>query len=126
MVPAFESAFAACQSNGLSVPVTTSHSAPYQTDSPQVAVDLVKSWVSDANINVLSPQLYSSGYETSPQFDETYNCKSAGCTWNLYQNSVAAFVPSIVAENQYSSTQSWFSANYGITCDGFIQWSQSV
>jgi hypothetical protein len=50
MVGAFAAAFAACKQSGLKVAVTTSHSAPYQVDSPSVAVDLVKAWAGDTNI----------------------------------------------------------------------------
>ena len=61
-----------------------SHSAPYQCDSPDVAVSLVKAWVGDANLDILSPQLYSSGMEGAPQFDTTASC-SPSCSWSLYQ-----------------------------------------
>lgn len=44
VVGAFKAAFAACKSAGLKVGVTTSHSAPYATDTPEVAVALVKAW----------------------------------------------------------------------------------
>lgn len=74
MVPAFASAFAACQAAGLSVVITTSHSAPYQTNTPATATALVTAWVQDTNVDVISPQLYSSGYETSPDFAETNSC----------------------------------------------------
>lgn len=39
---------------GLKVIVTTSHSAPYDMDA-QGAIDLVKAWVVDSNIDYLSP-----------------------------------------------------------------------
>jgi hypothetical protein len=68
VVPAFRAAFAAAKANGIKVAVTTSHSAPYSTDTPQDAIDMVKAWVADANVDILSPQLYSSGQETSPEF----------------------------------------------------------
>lgn len=71
-IPAFAAAFKAAKSAGLGVMVTVSHSAPYHTDTPQDGVELIKAWVQDENIDVISPQLYSSGTETSPDFDETY------------------------------------------------------
>ena len=65
MVPLFGEAFAAIKKRGLLVGVTTSHSAPYQTDEPADAVAFVKAWVADPRIDVLSPQLYSSGSEAN-------------------------------------------------------------
>ena len=55
LIAGFEAAFKAAKNAGLTVGVTTSHSAPYQTDTPQVATDLVKSWVVSDNIDFLSP-----------------------------------------------------------------------
>ena len=100
MVPAFHGAFAACKAANLSVGVTVSHSAPYQTDTPADAVALIKAWAADASIDILSPQLYSSGSEAAPEFAETASCKDAGCTWALYTGSKAAFAPSIVDATQ--------------------------
>ena len=37
-------------------------------DSPEDAVLFVKSWVSDPNIDAISPQLYTDGNESSPDF----------------------------------------------------------
>jgi hypothetical protein len=123
IVNAFSAAFAALKEGGLKVAVTTSHSAPYMTDTPQVAVDLVKSWVKDSNIDFLSPQLYSSGMEGAPDFAETNNCKAAGCTWDLYKGMTPKMVPSLVEESHYQATQTFY-ANMDITTEGFFQWKQ--
>ena len=48
-------AFAAVKHAGLRVAGTTSHSAPYQCDTPPDAVAFVKAWAPDANIDILSP-----------------------------------------------------------------------
>jgi len=64
MDPLFRNAFAKAKEAGLVTVITTSHSGPYQTYTPEDARDLVLSWVSDPNVDVISPQLYSSGYET--------------------------------------------------------------
>ena len=66
--PLFRNAFAAVNEANLAVVITTSHSGPYRAESPQDAVNFVKSWVSDPNVHVISPQLYSSGYEGTPDF----------------------------------------------------------
>jgi len=125
MVPAFANAFKNLKEGGLKVGVTTSHSAPYMTDTPQVAVNLVKSWVKDSNIDFLSPQLYSSGSEGAPDFAETNNCKAAGCTWDLYIGMIPRMVPSLVAESHYAATKTFF-ANMGIMTEGFFQWKQQI
>jgi len=123
VVGAFAAAFKGLKEGGLKVGVTTSHSAPYMTDTPEVAVDLVKSWVKDSNIDFLSPQLYSSGMEGAPDFAETNNCKAAGCTWDLYIGMTPEMVPSLVEESHYKHTESFF-ANLGIQTTGFFQWKQ--
>ena len=66
MVPAFKASFAKVKAAGLNVIVTTSHSAPYDCDTPETAIALVVAWVQDPNIDILSPQLYTTGFETSP------------------------------------------------------------
>lgn len=124
-VPAFAAAFRACKAASLKVGVTVSHSAPYQTDTPAVAVALVRAWVADPTIDVLSPQLYSSGQEPKPQFDETKNCKDAGCSWSLYKGARAAFAPSIVDGTQFAAVQEYFAAApYSISTAGYFQWKQ--
>lgn len=125
MVPAFATAFKACKAASLKVGVTVSHSAPYQTDTPAVAVALVRAWVTDPNIDVLSPQLYSSGQESAPQFDVTANCKAAGCTWDLYKGAKAGFAPSIVDSTQFAAVEAYFAAApYSIPTVGYFQWKQ--
>ena len=123
MVPAFHGAFAACKAANLSVGVTTSHSAPYQTDTPADAVALIKAWAADASIDILSPQLYSSGSEAAPEFAETASCKDAGCTWALYTGSKAAFAPSIVDATQLDAVEAYFKP-MGIATAGYFQWAQ--
>lgn len=123
LVQAFQESFAAAKQAGLKVFVTTSHSAPYKSDSPRDAVQLVKAWVADSNIDTLSPQLYSSGDERSPDFAETDNCKDAGCTWAIWRNAAATIAPSLANGNQYSQAQSGMSQR-GITIDGYVQWQE--
>lgn len=120
MIPAFAKAFAACKRLGLIVTVTTSHSAPYQTDTPADAVALLKAWVKDDNIDVLSPQLYSSGQEQAPDFSPTANCAEAGCTWDLYADAKPRIVPSIVDAKQYGDVVKSFP----VATAGYIEWAQ--
>jgi len=123
MVPAFANTFAAVKGAGLRVAVTTSHSAPYQCDTPEDAVAFVKAWAADANIDILSPQLYSSGSEGSPEYAETNSCKAAGCTWDLYKGAHAAIAPSIVDAAMNDEVHGYFD-NLGISTVGFFEWKQ--
>lgn len=124
LVPLFKQSFAAMKGAGLIVGVTTSHSAPYQCDTAQDAVDFVNAWVADPNIDILSPQLYSSGQEGSPEFAETASCKAQGCTWDLYKSSHAAIAPSIVLSSQYTAVQSWCKQTFEVECRGYFEWAQ--
>mmetsp|Transcript_12623 Transcript_12623/g.25746 ORF Transcript_12623/g.25746 Transcript_12623/m.25746 type:complete len:114 (-) Transcript_12623:34-375(-) len=112
---------------GMEVIITTSHSAPYQTDDASVAVDLVKSWCNSENVDYLSPQLYSSGMEGSPELDETSSCINAGCTWELYKPEVcnANFAPSIVDETHLEASINFFK-QYGIEFAGYLVWAQNL
>ena len=77
------------------------HTAPFTTDEPSISTNLLKAWTQDKNIDFLSPQLYSDGDETSPDFEETGFCVKEGCTWDLYMGMVPELVPSIVEESQF-------------------------
>lgn len=124
MIPIFQESFAALKKTGLIVAVTTSHSAPYQCDSAADAVAITKAWIADANIDILSPQLYSSGQEGVPEFAETSSCKAAGCTWDLYKGAKAVIAPSIVDSSQYIAVKEWFSTHLSISTRGYFQWAQ--
>ena len=71
IIPLFAKAFSTAKSLNLTVVVTTSHSAPSNTTTPQDAIDIVTAWQTDSNIDMLSPQIYSTGTEASPDFSET-------------------------------------------------------
>jgi len=124
IVPLFAQAFASLKQAGLKVGVTTSHSAPYQCDSAEDSVEFVKAWAADPNVDVISPQLYSSGHETAPQYDETNYCKAAGCKWELYKGGRAVFAPSIVSADQYEDVKTYFAKNYSIQTGGYFEWKQ--
>jgi len=128
MVPAFEKSFADVKAAGLLVAVTTSHSAPYSTDPPEDAATYVSSWAQSTNVDILSPQLYTSGLEAEPDFAETWNCMISNnpCPWELYVGANAIFAPTIVSEDQYAQVQEYFLDNYNITTGGFFQWKQVV
>ena len=97
LVVAFQETFKAAKAKDLQVGVTLPHTAPTVTDTPQIAIDLVTSWVQDENIDFISPQLYSVGNETLPNFGYTAQC-NPDCSWDLYKGLTPKFVPSIVDE----------------------------
>lgn len=115
LAPLFSNAFAACVKEGLVVMVTTSHSAPFGITD---ASTLVNSWVKDSNIGILSPQLYTSGTETTPDVET-----SMGVAWSIYKDSKAKFAPSIVSANQYPDVQKFFGGQ-GIGTNGYFVWAQ--
>jgi hypothetical protein len=100
MIPLFAQTFKLCKNNGLKVGVTTSHSAPYGARSGKDSIKFVNSWINDANIDIISPQIYSTGNEDKNDYELTGICKP-NCSWSLYKNSNAKFVPSITKEELY-------------------------
>jgi hypothetical protein len=122
MNPAFADAFAATKQAGLKVGITTSHSAPCKPKRKQDSVDFIKAWVKDTNVDVISPQLYENGNETSPQFEPTADCADLGCTYDVYKDMHAGmqFAPSITYAKQYSKVQKHFKENYNIDTAGYL------
>ena len=112
----FQQSFAACKSMGLLVLVTISHSQPYGISD---AVTLMQGVIADPNVDYLSPQLYSSGYEPSNDFS------FIGTPWTAYAASTARIVPSIVAASYYPDAVRYFAAQ-GVTLTGYIQWKQGA
>ncbi len=72
LVQAFERAFVAIKKAGLLVLVTTSHSAPYAASSEKAKDLIVKSWIKSKNIDIFSPQLYTTGTESAPDFAQAH------------------------------------------------------
>jgi len=120
LATAFSTSFAVAKANSLKVLVTVSHSAPYGINDK---VQLMNALFADPNIDILSPQLYSSGTESSN--DYTYS----GVPWSSYATTSAAIVPSIVSASMYADAQAFFldSSRSGTSfaIQGFIQWKQS-
>ena len=117
MIPAMQAAFASCKEAGLRVMVTTSHSAPYRYDSnPRLVVD---SWRENPNIDILSPQLYTSTREKSPDFTA-----SSGVGWSSWRGARAQILPSLVDGSHYAASVSFFALQ-GITLGGYIQWKET-
>eukprot|EP01126_Amoeba_proteus_P026417 TRINITY_DN2615_c0_g1_i1.p1 TRINITY_DN2615_c0_g1~~TRINITY_DN2615_c0_g1_i1.p1 ORF type:complete len:580 (+),score=68.60 TRINITY_DN2615_c0_g1_i1:35-1774(+) len=113
----FGSAFAAAKNKGRIVIVTISHAAPYGVGD---AALLMRGFFNDQNIDYISPQLYTTGQETSNDYST-----NMGISWSEYSSSKAAIVPSLVSGSMYSSAQTYFQT-HGITLKGYIQWQQNA
>jgi len=115
LASAFETAFSAAKGSGLLVLVTISHSAPYGFSD---ASTLMSDFLGSSHIDYISPQLYTTGTETSNDYST-----AGGVGWNQYQSSRAKIVPGIVTSSLYASAQSFFSGQ-GVTLSGYVQWAQ--
>ena len=106
--------------------VTTSHSAPYAAGSDTSKMALVDSWAKDDNIDIFSPQLYTSGFEASPEFMQT-PCRSGGgteqskCPWERLKPMKAKWVLSLASASHYAAAKAFFN-QLGIEPIGYIQW----
>lgn len=108
--------------------VTTSHSAPYAAASEEIKEALVESWVRSNDIDIFSPQLYTSGEEEEPEYDLTAcgapdadHPEASTCTYERLASMKAKWVPSLASGKQYPEVKNWFAAK-GITTSGFMQW----
>ncbi len=111
------SAFKTAKENGFKVLVTVSHAAPYGCVDAKA---LMESFFSDENIDILSPQLYTTGEETKNDYTE-----NMGVTWGEYAQAKAAVVPSIVQADLYQDAEEYFKGK-GVSLQGFIQWGAAV
>lgn len=112
----FQKVFSKAKKAGLTVLVTVSHSAPYGIND---ASEMMQAFFADDNIDVISPQLYTTGKEHQNDY-----ATSQGVQWNEYANCKAKVVPSLVEGAYYPSAVDYF-ASQGITLAGYIQWQQS-
>ncbi|MBC3910940.1 LysM peptidoglycan-binding domain-containing protein [Undibacterium umbellatum] len=115
LAAAFEASFTAAKAKGLKVLVTVSHSAPYGIED---AAALMRSFFASPVIDILSPQLYTTGEETSNQY-----ATSGGVSWSEYADAKAIVAPSIVNASLYADAQEYFLAQ-GVSLGGFLQWQQ--
>jgi hypothetical protein len=113
---AFQASFKAAKDNGFAVLVTVSHSAPYGFKD---GFSLMQSLLADDHIDLLSPQLYTTGKETANDY-----ATSQGVGWNMWASAKAKVVPSIVSADLYADAVTVLGAK-GVTLDGYIKWSQS-
>ena len=126
LVKELERAFAACKQAGLLVMVTTSHSAPFASSTLMKEL-LIDSWVRDDNIDLFSPQLYTSGTEGKPEFTLT-PCGTPGrskCSWERLAPMKAKWVLSLASGAQYPAAKAFFK-KLNIDPIGFIQWKEPM
>ena len=64
--------------------------------------------------------------EATPETDETASCVDSGCTWDLYKDCLASFVPSIVDETHVAPMNSYFQSEQNMSTDGYLVWAQMV
>lgn len=111
LVEMFSNCFSNCKATGLLVIVTISHSMPYscQTGKGQ-GKDLINEWLTDKNIDYISPQLYSSGtiLETSDL-----------SVFKEIQNKI---LPSIPYDSDWEKLN---TTNIGINPTGYILWNSA-
>jgi hypothetical protein len=126
LVKELERAFAACKQAGLLVMVTTSHSAPFASSTLMKGL-LIDSWVHDDNIDLFSPQLYTSGTEGKPEFMLT-PCGTPGqakCSWERLAPMKAKWVLSLASGDQYPAAKAFFN-KLDIKPIGYIQWKEPM
>jgi cellulase/cellobiase CelA1 len=113
---AFAASFALAKSKGFTVLITFSHSGPYGiTDN----VKLVQGFISDSNIDILSPRLFDTDAETVNNYDQW------PVPWAQFTAAKAKFVPCVVRPSLYPAAQAYFAA-LSIETKGYIQWSQTA
>ncbi|MDN3611521.1 LysM domain-containing protein [Vibrio ostreicida] len=111
----FSMSFNLAKKLGYKVLVTVSHSAPYD-DSDRDS--LMSSFFANEDIDILSPQLYSSGIEPANDFSIT---SGSNIRWQDYASAKAKIVPSIVHGSYYPNAKQKFKT-YGVELAGYIQW----
>jgi chitinase len=118
LYPYFHTAFVNAKAKGLLVLVTISYSQPYGFPSVSESSSFMTNVLSDSYVDYISPQLYSTGSETSNVYT------TQGLSFSAYQNTNAKIVVSIVCASYYPSAQQYFLSNFNIPLSGFIQWKQ--
>lgn len=116
LASAFQASFALAKSKGFQVLVTVSHTAPYGIGDADA---LMAAFFLDANIDFLSPQLYTSGEETANDYQIT---SGTTVTWAQYATARAAIIPSIVTASLYPDAQTVL-ATHGVTTQGYVVWN---
>lgn len=110
----FQNLFAVSKAHNFKVLVTISHSRPYGIKDGNT---LMHGFFNDANIDFLSPQLYTTGKEAANDY------AAYGIKWSDYTNAKAAVIPSIVKRDYYTDAVNHFKQQ-GVELKGYVQWQQ--
>lgn len=105
--------FAAIKAKNLMLIVTTSHFSPYGMSN---GAALVADWLSNPNIDYISPQLYTSG--TEPQND----WEGFSAAWTTASTPIA---PSIVQASYYDQLAENSVTAYLPKAKGYLVWSNT-
>jgi len=122
--PGLEKIFAgvlrAAKTAGMETLVTVSHSAPYMCSD---ASTLMQSFFSSADVDYLSPQLYTSGNESVPDFTPNH-----ALNWSAWIGAKGRFIPSLgcaaLKNGGYKNVTQYF-AKLNITTSGYLMWPSS-
>ena len=112
IAPLFTDCFAKCKAAGLLVIVTTGFVMPYgcQTGVGQ-GKDIINSWLTDKNIDYISPQIYgASGTELEPT------------DLSIFKDVQNKVIPSIPYNSDWDKLN---VGNIGITPVGYILWNSA-
>lgn len=123
LVEAFERSFKALKKAGLEVMITTSHSAPYSADTDEIRIAFVESWIKSPDVTYISPQLYTTGSEGSPEMEPSSGTSGPVNYEKYYQNMPVwkKFVPSVNSISHVDEMKATFNKK-NVRVDGFVQW----
>ena len=109
-VEEFDGVFKAVKGAGLTVMVTTSWGKPYNFSNGQ---ELMEDFVKNPSIDILSPQLYQTGYETSIDWSQLENK-------DLITSCKPKLAPSVVVYTMFDQVKQNLP-----NAVGYFQWKQS-
>ena len=118
LASAFAASFANAKAKKLQVIVTVSFAQPYNI--PDASFLMTNCFLTNTNIDYISPQFYQSGTETSNLYTIAVN----GVPWSAFAKSRAKVVPSLVIGSRDYAPAVAEMKKYGVTLYGYLQWSQ--
>jgi len=116
----FEQSFAKAKGAGFKVLVTTSHSGPYGIGDAVTVMDQI---FASSNVDYVSPQLYTSGTETTNDYTT-----SGSVPWSSWQNSKANILLSIPQATLWGCGNTYFTTTLGFPpakIQGYIVWNNA-
>eukprot|EP00171_Calliarthron_tuberculosum_P000003 IDg3t1 len=114
----FAHSFRLARLHRLRVIVAVSHTAPYGMDD---TVTVMRHFLSDPNIDVLSPMMYASGTINYCRTSNSLSTSFWKVPWSYFRHSRAIVVPSLLHPHDYGRAQR-FLRRHGVTTQGYIAW----